>query len=224
MVAVKSRRRYDSPRRAEQARQTRAAVTSAAQRLFLRDGFAATTIAAIAAEAGVSAETIYKAFSGKPGLVRAICEQALAGEGPIPAETRSDHLQASEPDPRKIIRGWGRLSAEIAPLVSPILLLLRAAALTDPQMASLRGEIEASRLTRMIRNARTLADAGHLRAGMTTEHAGEIMWTYSSPELYELLVVSRRWPPQEYGIFIADAMIAALLPSQPPTPQPSQNP
>jgi AcrR family transcriptional regulator len=222
VVAVKPRRRYDSPRRAEQARQTRAAVTSAAQRLFLRDGFAATTIAAIAAEAGVSAETIYKAFSGKPGLVRAICEQALAGEGPIPAETRSDHLQASEPDPRKIIRGWGRLSAEIAPLVSPILLLLRAAALTDPQMASLRGEIEASRLTRMIRNARTLADGGHLRAGITTEHAGEIMWTYSSPELYELLVVSRRWPPQEYGIFIADAMIAALLP--PPAPQPSQNP
>jgi len=222
VVAVKPRRRYDSPRRAEQARQTRAAVTSAAQRLFLRDGFAATTIAAIAAEAGVSAETIYKAFSGKPGLVRAICEQALAGEGPIPAETRSDHLQASEPDPRKIIRGWGRLSAEIAPLVSPILLLLRAAALTDPQMASLRGEIEASRLTRMIRNARTLAEGGHLRAGMTTEHAGEIMWTYSSPELYELLVVSRRWPPQEYGIFIADAMIAALLP--PPAPQPSQNP
>jgi len=222
VVAVKPRRRYDSPRRAEQARQTRAAVTSAAQRLFLRDGFAATTIAAIAAEAGVSAETIYKAFSGKPGLVRAICEQALAGEGPIPAETRSDHLQASEPDPRKIIRGWGRLSAEIAPLVSPILLLLRAAALTDPQMASLRGEIEASRLTRMIRNARTLAEGGHLRAGMTTEHAGEIMWTYSSPELYELLVVSRRWPPQEYGIFIADAMIAALLP--PPAPRPSQNP
>jgi len=222
VVAVKPRRRYDSPRRAEQARQTRAAVTSAAQRLFLRDGFAATTIAAIAAEAGVSAETIYKAFSGKPGLVRAICEQALAGEGPIPAETRSDHLQASEPDPRKIIRGWGRLSAEIAPLVSPILLLLRAAALTDPQMASLRGEIEASRLTRMIRNARTLAEGGHLRAGMTTEHAGEIMWTYSSPELYELLVVSRRWPPQEYGIFIADAIIAALLP--PPAPRPSQNP
>ena len=223
-MAVKSRRRYDSPRRAEQARQTRAAVTSAAQRLFLRDGFAATTIAAIAAEAGVSTETIYKAFSGKPGLVRAICEQALAGEGPVPAETRSDHLQASEPDPRKIIRGWGRLSAEIAPLVSPILLLLRAAALTDPQMAILRGEIEASRLTRMIRNARTLADCGHLRAGMTTEHAGEIMWTYSSPELYELLVVSRRWPPQAYGTFIADAMIAALLPPQPPASQPSQNP
>jgi hypothetical protein len=50
------------------------------------------------------------------------------------------------------------------------------------------------------------------------------MWTYSSPELYELLVVNRRWPPREYGTFIADAMIAALLPPQPPAPQPSQNP
>jgi AcrR family transcriptional regulator len=219
-LAVKSRRRYDSPRRAEQARQTRAAVTGTAQRLFLRDGFAATTIAAIAAEAEVSAETIYKAFGGKPGLVRAICEQALAGEGPVPAEVRSDDLQASEPDPRQIIQGWGRLSAEVAPRVSNILLLLRAAAVTDPQMAALRTEIEASRLARMTGNARSLHQAGHLRAGLTAEHAGEIMWTYSSPELYELLVLSRGWPPAQYGAFIADALIAALLPSQPPAQRP----
>jgi AcrR family transcriptional regulator len=190
-------------------------VTGAAQRLFLRDGFAATTIAAIAAEAEVSAETIYKAFGGKPGLVRAICDQALAGEGPVPAEARSDDLQASEPDPRTIIRGWGKLSAEIAPRVSPILLLLRAAALTDPQMADLRAEIDDSRLGRMTRNARHLHQAGHLRADMTAEHAGEIMWTYSSPELYELLALGRHWPPEQYGAFIAEAMIAALLPPRP---------
>ncbi len=211
-MAVKPRRRYDSPRRAEQARQTRAAVTGAAQRLFLRDGFAATTIAAIAAEAGVSAETIYKAFGGKPGLVRAVASQALDGEGPVPAETRSDELQASEPDPRTIIRGWGKLAAEVAPRVAPILLLLRAAALTDPQMADLRADIDASRLSRMTRNARHLQQAGHLRAGMTADQAGEITWTYSSPELYELLVLRRRWPPERYGAFIAEAMIAALLP------------
>ena len=99
--------------------------SSAAQRLFLRDGFAATTIAAIAAEAQVSAETIYKAFGGKPGLVRAICDAALAGEGPVPAETRSDQLQLHEPDPRKIIRGWGELTAEVAPRIAPIMLLVR---------------------------------------------------------------------------------------------------
>ena len=220
-MTVKPRRRYDSLRRAEQARQTRAAVTGAAQRLFLRDGFAATTIAAVAAEARVSVETIYKAFGGKPGLVRAICDQALAGEGPVPAEARSDDLQASEPDPRKIIWGWGTLTAEVAPRISPILLLLRAAALTDPQMADLRADIDASRLSRMTRNARTLANGGHLRDDITVERAAEIMWTYSSPELYELLVLNRRWPAGRYGAFIADAMIAALLPPEPPTHQAS---
>lgn len=215
-LTVKPRRRYDSPRRAEQAQQTRAAVTSAAQRLFLRDGFAVTTIAAIAAEAGVSAETIYKAFGGKPGLVRAICDRALAGEGPVPAQARSDHLQASEPDPRAIISGWGALTAEVAPRVAPILLLLRAAAVTDPQMADLRTEIETSRLRRMTSNARRLHQAGHLRAGLTADHAGEIMWTYSSPELYELLVLRRGWSPRQYGAFIAEAMTAALLQPQQP--------
>jgi AcrR family transcriptional regulator len=218
------KRRYDSPRRAEQARQTRAAVADAARRLFLRDGFAATTIAGIAAEATVSAETIYKAFGGKPGLVRAICERALAGEGPVPAEARSDELQLTEPDPREIIRGWGQLSAEVAPRASPIALLLRAAEAADPEVAALRAELDASRLRRMTSNARNLAEAGHLRDGITAEHAGQVMWTYSSPELYELLVLQLGWPPERYGAFIADAMIAALLPPEPPAHQPARRP
>jgi len=215
------KRRYESPRRAEQAQQTRATVTDAARRLFLRDGFAATTIASVAAEARVSVETIYKAFGGKPGLVRAVCERALAGAGPIPAETRSDELQLTEPDPREIIRGWGMLTAEVAPRISPILLLLRAAETADPEVAGLRAELDASRLRRMTGNARNLAEAGYLRDGITVEHAGEVMWTYSSPELYELLVLGRGWPSERYGAFIADAMIAALLPPEPPACQAS---
>jgi AcrR family transcriptional regulator len=210
-----SKRRYDSPRRAEQARQTRAAVADAAQRLFLRDGFAATTIMAVAAEARVSVETIYKAFGGKPGLVRAICDRALAGAGPVPAEIRSDKLQLTEPDPREIIRGWGRLTAEVAPRVAPIALLMRAAEAADPEAGGLRAELDASRLRRMTSNARNLARAGHLRDGITAEQAGEVMWTYSSPELYELLVLRLGWPTGRYGAFIADAMIAALLPPEP---------
>jgi AcrR family transcriptional regulator len=218
MAPVNPKRRYDSPRRAEQARQTRASVVEAARRLFLRGGFAATTIAAIAAQAQVSVETIYKAFGGKPGLVRAICATALTGEGPVPAETRSDELQAQEPDPRKIIRGWGKLTTEVAPRIAPILLLIRSAAATDPEMAALRAEMDTSRLTRMTSNARNLADAGHLRDDITAEHAGEVLWTYSSPELYELLVLGRGWPAERYATFIADAMIAALLPPEPPLP------
>lgn len=217
-MTVKATRRYESPRRAEQARQTRAAVTDAAKRLFLRDGFAATTVAAVAAEARVSVETIYKGFGGKPGLVRAICENELAG-----GELRT-RLPLTEPDPRTVIRGWGSLSAEVAPQVAPILLLLRAAAATDPVMAELQTEMDAGRLRRMARNAAHLAEAGHLRDGITVQHAAEIMWAYTSPELYEMLVLARGWPLEHYGDFIADAVIAALLPPAPPRPPTSENP
>jgi AcrR family transcriptional regulator len=168
----------------------------------------------------VSVDTIYKTFGGKPGLVRAICEEGLAGEGPVPAETRSDALQAAEPDPRQIIEGWGKLTTEVAPRVAPILLLVRVAAAADPEMASLQSEMENQRLERMTHNARNLAAAGHLRDEVTVELAGEIMWTYSSPELYELLVLTRGWPLSRYAHFIVNATIAALLPpktTNPPT-------
>ena len=214
MSSVKPKRRYDTRRRAEQARQTRATVIAAARRLLVRDGFAATTVASVAAEAGVSVETIYKAFGGKPGLVRAVCAEALAGEGPVPAEERSDEMQVRERDPRKIIRAWGDLTAEVAPRIAPVLLLVRAAAAADPEMAGLRAEMEASRLNRMTRNARNLAEAGYLRDGISAEHAAEVMWTYSAPEFYELLVLSRGWSAERYGTFIAAAMIAALLPPE----------
>jgi AcrR family transcriptional regulator len=212
--SVKPRRPYDSARRREQARQTREAIVDTARRLFLRDGFASTTVATIAAETGVSVDTVYKTFGGKPGLVRAICEEALAGEGPIPAETRSDALHEAETDPRQIIGGWGKLTTEIAPRVAPILLLVRVAGSADPEMANLQSEMDAQRLERMTHNAHNLAAAGHLRHDVTVEMAGEIMWTYSSPELYELLVLTRGWPLRRYAAFIVDAMIAALLPPE----------
>ena len=68
---IERKRPYDASRRQEQARRTRDRIVDAAERRFLRDGYAATTIAAIAADADVSADTIYKTFGGKPGLVRA---------------------------------------------------------------------------------------------------------------------------------------------------------
>jgi AcrR family transcriptional regulator len=209
------KRPYDSAWRQVQARQTREALLDAARRRFLADGFTATTVAVIAADVGVSVDTIYKAFGGKPGLVRAICADALAGEGPVPAETRSDALHGSETDPRAIIRGWGVLASEVAPRVVPILLLIRDAAIADPEMAGLQADMDRQRLERMTHNARKLANGGHLRRGLTAEHAGEIMWTYSSPQLYELLVMIRGWPLQRFTTFITDAMIAALIPPQP---------
>lgn len=208
---VKPRRSYDASRRRAQADRNHTRTVESAERLFRRDGYATTTIAAIAAEADVSVDTIYKSFGGKAGLVRAIRTQALEGEGLVPAEQRSDKLHAREADPRAIIQGWGALSAEVAPRVSPILLLIRDAAATDPEGRALLEEMDADRLRRMTQNARRLRDAGHLRAGLTLAQAADVLWTFSSPELYELLVLRRGWTPKRYGRFIVDALIHALL-------------
>jgi AcrR family transcriptional regulator len=213
LSAVNTRRRYDSSGRRERARQTRDQITRSAGQLFLAEGYAATTVAAVAAVAGVSVETIYKGFGGKPGLVRAIVERGLAGAGPVPAEQRSDRIRDTEPDPRQILAAWGAFTAEIGPRVAPILTLARDAAASDPEIATLLGEISAARHERMTINARGLADAGHLRPGITIGEAADILWTYSSPELYELLVIRRGWPAEQYGRFVGQALTAALLPA-----------
>lgn len=208
-TTVKGSRRYESPRREQQARQTRREVLTAAEILFRDQGFAGTTVAAIAARAGVSVETVYKTFGGKPGLVRAICDVALEGEGQVTAETRSDEVQEREEDPRAVIRAWGSLGTEVAPRIAPILLLLREAAATDKQMSELKAELDERRLQRMTHNARSLS--AHLRPGITVQDAAEVLWTYSSAEVFDLLVLTRGWSLDRYGTFIAEAMIAALL-------------
>lgn len=205
-------RRYNSSGRRTQAERSRERVVAVARDRFLRDGYATTTVAAIARDAAVSVETIYKAFGGKPGLVRAILAKALEGAGPVPAESRSDQLVATEPDPRKIIHGWTRLAMEVAPRGAPVALLVRDAAVTDPQMADLLEEMEQARLVRMTDNARRFADHGHLRPDLSVEDAGVVMWTYTAPVLYELLVLKRGWSVERFADFTADALSAALLP------------
>ena len=208
---VKGKRAYDASLRRAQARRSHDLIVEVAQRRFLRDGYGPTTISAIAAEAGVSVDTVYKSFGGKPGLIRAMAAHALLGAGPVPAEQRSDQLQTRERDPRKIISRWGVFTTEIAPLAAPIMLLIREAAGSHPELKALLDEVHADRLRRMTHNARRFAAAGHLRPGISVAEAANVMWTYSSSELYELLVLRRGMPLKTFGRFVADAMIAALL-------------
>jgi AcrR family transcriptional regulator len=212
---VKRTRRYDASGRRVQARRNRETVLDAAKRQFLDDGYAGTTVAAIAREAGVSVETIYKAFGGKSGLVRAIYERGLIGRGPIPAYQRSDEMRARETDPRTIMREWGVLTTEVAAEVTPIRLLMRSAAATDPEMAALLNDSDDERLERMHHHARFLHQRGYLRDSVTVSEATDVLWTCSSMELYELLVLKRGWPDHRFAQFVAEFMIAALLPTSP---------
>ena len=212
MANVKPKRRYDSTGRQAQARRNREAILDAAQRQFLEGGYAATTIAAVAAEAGVSVETVYKAFGGKPGLVRAIYDRGLVGPEPVPAYRRADEMRERETDPRAIMRNWGTIASEVSSVVSPIERLIRAAAATDPDMAALLKAHHDTRERRARHHARFLKERGYLREGVSVAQATDILWTCTSDELYDLLVTQRGWSPSRFARFLADFMINALLP------------
>ncbi len=211
VASVKPVRTYDASKRRDRAARTRDRIVTAAHQRFLANGYAATTVAMIAADAGVSVDTVFKAFGGKPGLVRAIRSRALEGAGPVPAEQRSDALHAVGLTGREIVRAWGALTAEVAPRVAPTLLMIRDAAANDPEVRLLLEELDADRLRRMTENARRLRRSGHVRRGVSLAETADVLWTYSSPELYELLVVRRRWPVEQYGRFVSDAITSALL-------------
>lgn len=209
-TSVKSRRPYDASGRQEEARRRREAVLDAARRRFLSDGYAATTLRSVALDAGVSPETIYKRFGSKAGLVRALRDDALLGTGREPAEARSDALRF-DPDPRAVVRGWANLAAEVAPIVSPILLLVRDAAVLDPSMREVQAELDEDRLSRMRENADHLARAGHLRKGVTPSAAADVLFAVSSPEMFELLVVRQKWSLRRYSEFVEGTICRALL-------------
>jgi AcrR family transcriptional regulator len=210
---VKPRRRYDSTRRQEQARHNRSTVLQAARQLFLERGFAATTMPAIASTAGVSVQTVYKAFGNKPRLAKAVFDVAIAGDDePVPMLERASLGRVrDERDPRKRFRLYGKFLAEVAPRHVPVQLVIRDAASSDPEAQAVWAELQAERLNGMTLFARALHDDGTLRPGIATSEARDVLWTYNSAELFQLLVLERGWSPKRYGRWIADALIAALV-------------
>jgi AcrR family transcriptional regulator len=214
MSAVKGTRPYDSRGRKEQAGRNREAALDTAERLFLEHGYAGTSIAAIAQGAGLSVQTIYKVFGGKSGLVKGIYERGLLGKGDAPAYERSDAMRDREVDPKAIMREWGVLTTEVASVVSPIRLLMRSAALADPEMEGLLRETDEDRLSRMGHHARFLKERGYLREGVTLREATDVLWTCSSVEIYDLLVLQRGWTLPRFAKFVTDFMVTALLPPE----------
>ncbi len=210
---VKPRRRYDSSRRQAQARQNRSAVLAAAQRLWLEKGYAATTMLEVAAEAGVSVETIYKAFDNKAGLLKAVVDVAMVGDDePIPRLEREAVTRIiAEPDPRAKLQMHGESYVRNAARAAPLRLLARQAANSDPAAAQVWDQIVAERLARMTAFANGLRRDGHLRPDVTVEDARDVLWAYNSFELWELFVIKRGWAPDRFGRFLSDALIAALL-------------
>jgi AcrR family transcriptional regulator len=189
-------------------------VLAAARAGFLAHGYAATTIPVVAVDAGVSVETVYKAFGNKAGLLKALFDIAIVGDDePVPLMERDViRRNQAEPDPRKKLRMYAAFYVERADRAMPYQLLARDAAANDPAAAEVWGRMVQERLTGMNHFARHLHDGGHLRADVSVEEARDVLWTFISAELWELLVIHRGWTAQRFGAWMGDMLVAALLP------------
>jgi AcrR family transcriptional regulator len=204
-------RRYDASGRRRESAQRRDRVLDAARSRFLADGFVATTIPAVAADAGVSVELVYKAFGSKAALAHAVWERALLGQQDRPAETRSDEVSATADDPRVILRNWAALSAEVGELGAPLYAMMRAAAQVDETAAQLFEELERARRRRMTHNAAYLLDGRHVRRGLTAAQVVDVLM-HASGELYESFVLRRGWDRDAYVEVTYRFLEGALLP------------
>jgi AcrR family transcriptional regulator len=210
---VKSARRYDSPRRREQAAATRRDILDAAQRLFERQGYAATTMAAIAAEAGVALKTVYVAFETKSGVLRALWHLLLRGDDDdVPVGDRQWYRDVvGEPDPERQLRLTARNSRTVKLRAGALMEVIRGAAATDPDIEALWSRIQSD----FYAIQRPIVEALHkkkaLHRGLDITRATDILWTLNHPDVWQLLVRERGWTPDQYERWFGDTVCAQLL-------------
>jgi AcrR family transcriptional regulator len=213
---VKPRRAYQSVRRQEQAAQTRRDIEAAAGTLFRVRGYAGTSMPAVASEAGVVVETIYRAFGSKAALFRAVIEAAVAGgstRADVPVEERpAIKAVIEETDPRRQLELYAATQPGIHQRSGPLLRALRDARSADPELRIVWDEMEEWRLRGQGRLVGLLAERGALRAGLSVEDARDVCWTLCSLAVHDLLVIERRWTSDKYRDWLAEALQEALLP------------
>jgi AcrR family transcriptional regulator len=210
---VKATRRYDSTRRREQAAATRLEILEAAQRLFERDGYVATTMAVVAAEAGVALKTVYLAFETKAGLLRALWHLRLRGdEADVPIAERQWYRDVmAEPDPERQLRLGAHNARLVKERAGKLMRVMRDAAGSDADCAELWRRIQDDFLANQRAVVDTIEVKGALAAGLDAARAADILWTLNHPDVWHLLVGERGWTPAEWEQWFAHTACAQLL-------------
>jgi AcrR family transcriptional regulator len=206
-------RSYNSSRRRAQAAATRRDILGAAQRLFERQGYAATTMAAIAAEAGVALKTVYLAFETKSGVLRALWNQVLRGdEGEAPVAERSWYREVvEEPDPQRQLQLNARNSRAAKTRIAGVLKVIREAAPVEPDTGALWERIQTEFHANQRVIVERLAERKALRRGLNVDRATDILWTLNHPDVWQLLVGERGWTPEQYEQWFGDTACSQLL-------------
>ena len=219
-MSTLTRRTYESELRRARAAGTRARVIEAARRLFVERGFAGATIPAIAAEAGVSVETVYRSAGGKAGLLGDAVRAAVAGgaarsEVPV-AERPAVRRIIDERDPVRQLQLYADTQPGIWSRVGPLLRVLDAASTSEASLVELREEMAAERRHGLRAGLGALLhERGELRSGLSAERAGDIVYTVCGRANYEALVTECGWTEREYRDWLVDTLAAALLPASP---------
>jgi AcrR family transcriptional regulator len=210
---VKRTRRYDSSRRRAQAAATRGDILDAAQRLFEQRGYTATTMDAIAAEAGVALKTVYVGFETKSGLLRALWNHLLrGGRDEVPVAEQAWYREVvEEPDPERQLRLVARNSRVVKLRIAGVLEVIRGAAPTDPDIGALWRRIQSDFHTNQRVIAESLDAKDTLRPGVDVDTATDILWTLNISNLWHVLVVERGWTPERFEEWIGDLACSQLL-------------
>jgi len=210
VTAVK--RSYDTSRRREQARARRTTVVEAARELFEHDGFRTTTVAAVAAHAGVSAESIYKGFGTKAALAKAVFDLVIAGDDePVPVADRPAAAAIrDEPDVRRKIAMFAEGLAERQARSAGVQILIRDGRHVDDSLAPVWAKLDREGLDGMTKLARHLLGTGQLREGIDLAEVRDVLWHYLAVDGYERLVLHRGWSRERYARWLAGALTHAL--------------
>ena len=210
----RGRRPYSSPVRGERARQTRQRVTEAATTLFLQDGYASTSLAAIANTAGVSVDTVYKTFGSKIGLLKEVLDVTIGGDDlPVPVlERAGPQALRAQTDQRAQVRMLVAGVTDQLERIRPLDDILRGAAAVDREASALRQDIQVrQRRAAMQTVVGWIAARGPLRDDLTVTRAAQVVWTLTSPEVHLLMRDTGGWSQSSYRAWLEQAISDSIL-------------
>jgi AcrR family transcriptional regulator len=211
---VDERRGYDARRRRARAEQERTAtrrrVLDAAARLFVANGYTATTVADIAREAGVALQSVYKAGQSKPELLHTVLVLAIAGDDDdvMLADRAAFTAIGEETDPQRQVQRFADLIAQIQERSGPLQAAYRQAAAVDATVAASLAEENRRRLATYT-TVVGMIPRRYLRRPV--EASAETAWVIGSPETFLLLRHQLGWDAAHYRRWLRETLVTALL-------------
>lgn len=200
--------------KSEQARATRRKVVEAATGLFVREGFLSTTMAAIAAEAGVAVQTLYLGFGNKTAILAAAFDTALAGDDePVALAERPWFVEVMAAEDGVVaLERFVRASAEFIGRSAPLYAVIRAAA-ADPDVAEILARNKRERHEVFATVARALSEKSGFDPSLSVDDATGILYAVQSEESHALLVTEHGWTGERWTEWVLATLRAQLFAS-----------